>query len=146
MLQDTFEWPTPPAAAATAAAAVVHVRRTAVSWRRRRLWLHAQVLTYMWNELICNSYWIWTAFPLKVAWVKFIYVKVSKSRKKKNCPRFSKKTNARAYLCTEKCLSVRFFEKSRISYIFFEIYWPLKGLFFMASHLTKGCYKTEIII
>ena len=36
-------------------------------------------------------------------------LKVSKSRKKICCPRFSKIMNAGAFLCTEKCPSVRFF-------------------------------------
>ena len=51
-----------------------------------------------------------------------LVLKVSKSRKKICCPRFSKKMNAGAFLCTEKCPSIRFIGKSRTTNFFFEIY------------------------
>ena len=41
------------------------------------------------------------------------YLKVSKSRKKDVVLDSSKKTNAWAFLCTEKCPGVRFLEESR---------------------------------
>ena len=49
---------------------------------------------------------------------KGLALKVSKSQKKICCPRFSKKTNAGAFLCTEKCPIVHFFGESRITYFF----------------------------
>ena len=48
----------------------------------------------------------------------YALLKVSKSRKKVCCPRFSKQTNTGTFLCTEKCPSVRFFGESRTTYFF----------------------------
>ena len=63
-------------------------------------------------SLLVKSHNFQAIFPLKV----------SKSRKKNCCHRFSKKTNAGAFLCTEKCPSIRFFGESRTTNFFFEIY------------------------
>ena len=52
-------------------------------------------------------------------------VKVRKSRKKICCPGFFQKTNAWVFLCTKNCPSLRVLEKSRTTYLFFEIFWPL---------------------
>ena len=51
-----------------------------------------------------------------------LVLKVSKSRKKNCCPKFSKKMNAGAFLCTGNCPSVRFFLENLGHQFFFEIY------------------------